>query len=217
MPVLQSVRVKKFLATLSMVTLMGAVGIVSAPMAFAAASPAALSSNDPFCIIWTSVTNTGSTTVTGAVGDTFTVQFPTMADGFCHTKMIVGGAGVATASTGTISTTAAVTFTIVGSGSFMLAGGPQIMTITIVATGGVPPVTTVASLPAPSVPDRMQAVPRPSTGCATFVSEASMNWYGIAGTGWNPSWAQWANSGLGGDACVRMLGYNANTNSVVIR
>jgi DNA-binding beta-propeller fold protein YncE len=64
----------------------------------------------------------------------------------------------------------------------------------------------------PAVPDKMQAVARPITGCATLVSDASINWSGIAGTGWNPSWAQWANSGLGGDVCVRMLGYNLSTN-----
>ncbi len=69
----------------------------------------------------------------------------------------------------------------------------------------------------PAVPDKMQAVPRPSTGCATFVSDTSINWSGIAGTGWNPSWAQWANGGLGGDVCVRMLGYNMNTSSWFIR
>jgi YVTN family beta-propeller protein len=67
------------------------------------------------------------------------------------------------------------------------------------------------------MPDKMQAVPRPSTGCATFVSDASINWFGIAGTGWNPSWAQWPNNGLGGDVCVRMLGYNTNTSRWVIR
>jgi DNA-binding beta-propeller fold protein YncE len=69
----------------------------------------------------------------------------------------------------------------------------------------------------PAVPDKMQAVARPSTGCATFVSDASINWSGIAGTGWNPSWAQWANNGLGGDVCVRMLGYNMNTSKWFIR
>jgi len=69
----------------------------------------------------------------------------------------------------------------------------------------------------PAVPDKMQAVLRPSTGCATLVSDASVNWSGIAGTGWNPSWAQWANNGLGGDVCVRMLGYNMTTNNWFIR
>ena len=217
MPVLQSVRVKKFLATLSMVTLMGAIGIVSAPAAFAAASPAALSSTDPACFLWTSDTSTVSTTVTGAVGDTFTVQFPNMGAPFCRTKTIVGSAGVATPSTGTISTAAAVTFTIVGSGSFTLTSIDPTMTITIVATGGAAPAGAVVTLPAPPMPDKMEAVPRPSAGCATLVSDASMNWAGIAGTGWNPSWAQWANGGLGGDVCVRILGYNMTTSAWFIR
>jgi len=212
MSVLKSFRAKNLLAALPMVTLVGAVGIVSAPVAFAAASPAALISDDPLCFLWTSVDFTSSTTVTGAVGDTFTVQFPIMGGIFCRTKTIVGSAGVATPSTGTISTNAAVPFTIVGSGSFTLTSNSQTMTITIVATGGA-----VVTLPAPPVPDIMQAVLRPSTGCATLVSDASMNWAGIAGTGWNPSWAQWANGGLGGDVCVRMLGYNMNTSKWFIR
>ena len=216
MSVLKSFRAKNLLAALSMVTLMGAVGIVSAPVAFAAASPAALSSSDSMCYIWNGDVGTSNATVTGAVGDTFTVQFPVMG-GQCAPKTIVGSAGVATPSTGTITTTAAKTFTIVGAGSFKFTGAPFAMTITIVVTAGVPPVTTVVTLPAPPVPDKMQAVPRPSTGCATFVSDASINWFGIAGTGWNSSWAQWMNNGLGGDVCVRMLGYNMTTSSWFIR
>ena len=73
------------------------------------------------------------------------------------------------------------------------------------------------SVTVPAVPDVFQAVGRPSTGCATYVSTGGDNKGNIAGTGWNPSWAQWVNGGLGGDVCVRMLGYNMSTSSWFIR
>ena len=213
MSVLKPFRVKNFLATLSMVTLMGSAGIAGAPVAnAAAASPAAFNDISMFC-------NSYLATVTGAVGDTFTVQFPNMGV-TCFTKTIVGNAGVATPATGTISTTAAVTFTIIGSGSFTLTATqpmPIIQTITIVATGAAGAGAVAAAVASPPVPDKMQAVARPTAGCATLVSDASMNWAGIAGTGWGASWAQWMNNGVGGDVCVRMLGYNMNTSSWFVR
>jgi hypothetical protein len=214
MSVLKPVRVKNFLATLSMVTLMGAAGTMGAPVANAAASPASFLVSG-FSCLFAGVPPAASTTVTGAVGDTFTVAFLTMG-GFCDTKTIVGSAGVATPATGTINTTAPVTFTIVGTGSFTFTGTVyETLTINVVATGGA--AGAVVALPAPPVPDKMQAVARPTAGCATLVSDASMNWAGIAGTGWGTSWAQWMNNGVGGDVCVRMLGYNMNTSSWFVR
>ena len=73
------------------------------------------------------------------------------------------------------------------------------------------------SVTVPAVPDVLQAVGRPIAGCATYVSTGGDNKGNIAGTGWNPSWAQWVNGGLGGDVCVRMLGYNMSTSSWFIR
>ena len=69
----------------------------------------------------------------------------------------------------------------------------------------------------PVVPDVMQAVGRPITGCATYVSTGSDNKGNVAGTGWNPSWGTWINEGRGGDVCVRMLGYNMTTSAWFIR
>jgi YVTN family beta-propeller protein len=79
------------------------------------------------------------------------------------------------------------------------------------------PAAGSAVIPIPAVPDVMQAVGRPATGCATYISTGSVHKGNVAGTGWNPSWAQWANGGLGGDVCVRMLGYNMTTSAWFIR
>ena len=218
MSVRKFVRSKRLLATLSLVTLLGSAGIAGASVAnAAAASPGTLMGGGMSCL-WPGLPPVASTTVTGSVGDTFTVQFLSMGM-FCNTKLIVGSAGVATPSTGTINTTAAVTFTIVGTGSFTLTSlVDQTLTINVVASGGAGnQASTVVASPPPPVPDKMQAVARPSTGCATFVSDAGLNWDGVAGTGWGSSWAQWMNNGLGGDVCMRMLGYNSNTGKTVIR
>ncbi|MEI7452921.1 MAG: hypothetical protein WCK04_01675 [Actinomycetes bacterium] len=207
---------KNFLATLSIVTLMGSAGIVGAPVAHAAAASPASFLVSGFSCLFAGLPPAASTTVTGAVGDTFTVAFLTMG-GFCDTKTIVGSAGVATPATGTINTTTPVTFTIAGTGSFTFTGAVYAtLTINVVATGGAAG-AGAAAVASPPVPDKLQAVPRPSTGCATLVSDASMNWAGIAGTGWGTSWAQWMNNGVGGDVCVRMLGYNMNTSSWFVR
>ena len=219
MSVRKFVRSKRFLATLSLVTLMGSAGITGAPVAnAAAASPGFLMGAGLSCLWPGTPTQVASTTVTGSVGDTFTVSMAF----FCNTKTIVGNAGVATPSTGTIiASVSAVTFTIVGTGSFTLTGSPDaLLTINIVVPGGASnqaAAATVVFPPPPPAPDKMQAVARPSTGCATFVSDASLNWDGVAGTGWGSSWAQWMNNGLGGDVCMRMLGYNPNTGKTVIR
>jgi len=214
MSVRKFVRSNRFVATLSLVTLLGSVGIAGAPVANAVAFPGFLMGAGMNCL-WP---GGQSDTITGQVGDTFTVRFLSMGM-FCNTKIIVGNAGVATPSTGTINTTAAVTFTIVGSGSFTLTSlVDQTLTINVVASGGAGnQASTVVASPPPPVPDKMQAVARPSTGCATFVSDAGLNWDGVAGTGWGSSWAQWMNNGLGGDVCMRMLGYNSNTGKTVIR
>jgi hypothetical protein len=79
------------------------------------------------------------------------------------------------------------------------------------------PTPSVAILPPPPVPDEIQQIGRPSTGCATFKSDAILNWTGISGAGWGSSWAQWMNDGKGGDVCVRMLGYTVSTGTWSIR
>ena len=90
--------------------------------------------------------------------------------------------------------------------------GDRVMTSGL---SGSSSVTDAATIPA--VPDVMQAVGRPATGCATYVSTGSVNKGNVAGTGWNPSWGTWINEGRGGDVCVRMLGYNMTTSAWFIR
>ena len=76
---------------------------------------------------------------------------------------------------------------------------------------------TAARAISAAVPDVLQAVGRPSTGCATYASTGSVNLGSVVGTGWNPSWAQWPNNDLGCDVCVRILGYNMTTGNWLIR
>ncbi|CAB5019812.1 unannotated protein [freshwater metagenome] len=68
-----------------------------------------------------------------------------------------------------------------------------------------------------TAPDTIQEVPRPITGCASFVSDSSVNWAGVSGIGWTPSWAQWVDDGHGGEVCVRLLSYNTNTGTWFVR
>ena len=41
------------------------------------------------------------------------------------------------------------------------------------------------------------------SGTCNSVATASINWAGVAGGGWNESWAWWVNGGLGGPVCTR--------------
>ena len=79
--------------------------------------------------------------------------------------------------------------------------------------GGLPEPDVEVSSPLPTLapmPDVVQQIDRPSTGCSTFVSDAKLNWAGVSGTGWSPSWESWVNNGKGGEVCVRVLSYNAD-------
>ena len=71
----------------------------------------------------------------------------------------------------------------VATASFAPVSGDRVMTSGL---SGSSSVTDAATIPA--VPDVMQAVGRPATGCATYVSTGSVNKGNVAGTGWNPSW-----------------------------
>jgi hypothetical protein len=94
-------------------------------------------------------------------------------------------------------------------------GGNGLVVITTLDISA--PTSSIAILAPPPVPDQIQQIGRPSTGCATFVSDAMLNWSGISGGGWGSSWAQWMNNGQGGDVCVRMLGYTVSTSKWFIR
>ena len=94
-------------------------------------------------------------------------------------------------------------------------GGNGLVVITTLDISA--PTSSIAILAPPPVPDQIQQIGRPSTGCATFISDAMLNWTGISGGGWGSSWAQWMNNGQGGDVCVRMLGYTVSTSKWFIR
>ncbi len=132
-----------------------------------------------------------------------------------------GGAGAAGGShasaslTGQPGTTfAPATNGASGTGPSSIGGHGSVVITTLDISA---PTSSIAILPLPQVPDQIQQIGRPSAGCATFVSDTSVNWTGIAGNGWGSSWAQWMNNGKGGDVCVRMLGYTVSTSKWFIR
>lgn len=61
--------------------------------------------------------------------------------------------------------------------------------------------------PAQVPPPVHQAVGFVGLESCAAVNRPDLNWAGVAGGGWSPSWAEWPNSGLGGDVCQRTLVY----------
>lgn len=56
-------------------------------------------------------------------------------------------------------------------------------------------------------PDVLQHVGLPASGSCADVDDSKLNWAGVSGGGWTPSWAQWVNNGSGGAICGRTLYY----------
>jgi len=184
-------RIRRSAAALVTAIVVGGSMLFAAPSASAAtASPGALVTADGSCRTWTSEPGSPSTvTVTGAVGDTFTVTFSGIPcapiQSFESTDSTVTPAG-GDLDWGTVST-----FTIVGSGTVRFVGGaPGLLSINVVATSVVS--TPMAAPPAPTPPPWAQSTERGDQAAS-------------CPTGWGQSWAQWPHGNTGGWVCVRTL------------
>jgi hypothetical protein len=172
--------------------------VCGAQGAQAAASPADLTM--PFyCVTWTQ-SNSSAVTVTGAVGDTFTA----MKASNCGTIYIVDSAGIVDTTSEEIGYPTPSSFTIVGSGTFILDGFFD-LTITVVAT----PSATSSSGAGPA--DLFQSISLGSVPSCASVSRPDLDWGGVASGNWTQSWAMWPNAGKGGPVCNRVLWFDSNS------
>lgn len=163
-------------------------GIAQAgPAAAATASPSALESIDPLCILWTSLpANPQTATVTGYVGDTFTVNF---ASGECISYGYSTATGTpASPSNGTLTDGVPQTFTITGSGQMDFGIS---LTLTVEALTSPTPPTTTGPAPLP-IPDWVQAYGRAGKDAACQDA-------------WGQSWQKWAEPVTGGWVCTRTI------------
>ena len=113
---------------------------------------AAISPPEAAATVWNCETNNAPLTVTGAVGDTFTIQ-NTSSGATCGLLQMDG---IVTASSAGISPQSTVTFTIVGPGLFLVSQG----------IAGLVGVTIVVADPQPEPePDASKALP--DTGSPT--------------------------------------------------
>ena len=185
-------------------------GVATLPTAQAVpATPDALTM-DPQCTKFEQ-SNALAVTVTGAVGDTFTIQKGTGGSGCSFKTLVVAGAsGLVTPSVATIFVSA-TTFTIVSSGTFEITadfGGNFSVTV---VTSSASPASPAAVMPADVMPaDVMQGVETPADGSCGSVVRPDLDWAGVAAGGWSRSWAPWANGGRGDVACTRTLWLDPN-------
>ena len=193
--------VSSALAITGLVT--GAVG------ANAAASPSVLTMAN-FCDSWTQ-TGTQAVTVTGVVGDTFSVVKNNNFGCFVNSATISGASGIVTPATGTLAQNTTTIFTIVGSGTFSLSpllGGPA-LTITLVATAPSGGGGAVVQSPPPDI---FQSVAMTGSGTCGSLNRTDLDWAAAETGNWTQSWEQWANGGSGGPVCRRVLWFDSNNN-----
>ena len=166
--------------------------VALASTAHATASPSTLLSNDPLCLQWTSEAGSpGNVTVTGEVGDTFSVKFTGIS---CPGATWSGASGILTAASGSSPYGITTTLTIAGSGTvtFTTAGFPS-PTVTIVATSPATPTSQSNGVPA-GPPDHLQQLPMPQSGSCADIDDTGLGWgTGLAGH-WTPQWGNWANA-----------------------
>ena len=188
--------------------------LVGAQGAHAATSPSTLHM-DTWCERFDESPGPDQTivTVTGNVGDTFTVVKRNT--GGCNpTQTITGASGIVTPNTGTLARNASVTFTLVASGTFTITGGggSGVMTIIVSATapggGGGGGGATVQSSP----PDIFQSVAMSGSGTCASLKRSDLDWAAAETGNWTQSWEQWANGGKGGPVCRRVLWFDSNNN-----
>ena len=150
-----------------------------------------------------------SETVSGHIGDTFMVTFPSLVVAVgsmsvqtyaCPNLYFSETGNVTSPNEGVITTPDPTLFTISGPG-----------TITFTAYGDTSVLTplelsiTVTVIPGDGPPDVLQQVGAPRSGTCVDVADANLNWSGAPSGGWTMSWAQWVNNGSGGAVCTRSL------------
>jgi hypothetical protein len=101
----------------------------------------------------------------------------------------------------------ATTFTIVGPGTFNIAGfGSVAVTVVIGASSG-----GVSSGSASTPNDLFQSIGLGSASSCASVSRPDLDWSGVASGNWTKSWAMWPNGGIGGPVCNRVLWFDSNS------
>lgn len=147
------------------------------------------------------------TSVSAAVGDTFTLNFGL---GGAFTFLTVINSTGAVSASGTPCTATAcqiapgsnLSLTVVSQGTLTLDMTGTVVTLTLGAGGSS---SSVSTGPAPIV----QQFGLPVSGTCDAAASKDLNWAGVSAGGWAISWGQWMNGGKGGAVCSRTLVYSA--------
>lgn len=196
-------------ASMAALSVLGVITMSAAPAFAANATPASTTAS---C----DSTSPAPFTVTGAVGDTFTVsdsgQYHGCSVGINGAQVsIAPGASanlgtVVTATRGSAPNFDNWSFVILGPGTFAWNTNPNIVAANVTVVIASAPSPTVTSGIAPIA----QAVGLPSSGSCTDVKDSDLSWgTGLTG-GWAKAWEPWVNSGNGGWACRRVLAYDGS-------
>lgn len=176
--------------------------LIGAQTAHATSTPAALTMNSN-CNAWTQ-SGTNAITVTGDLGDTFTV----MSNVGCLFANFIntGASGIVTPSvTNIIAFVGPQTLTIVGWGTYTYSDGTSTLSITVSAA----PTSLGTGVAASTPPDIHQGVTMSGAGACGSLNRTDLDWAGVETGNWSQSWAWWPNRGTGGPVCQRVLWYDA--------
>lgn len=192
-------------ASMAALTLLGVTTMSAAPALAATATPAITSHNCQ------ANGRPPAFTVTGAVGDTFTVADAQPVDCYVGTNsglvVIAQGAsanlGNVVTATHSSTNNGTYSFVILGPGTFKWGRPSDPVNVTVVV---VPSSGSTASGIAPIA----QAVGLPASSSCTDVKDSDLSWgTGLTG-GWAKAWEPWVNSGNGGWACRRVLAFDGS-------
>lgn len=190
-----------------------AVAASAAVCLVASVAPAASASANVGTVTWNGTTLSG-TSLTGQVGDTFTLQ--NSGSGGGNNGSVRNGTG--SVSVGGTSCTvtggipdcpsfasSSITVTIVQAGQVTFWTSALQGTITITVAGGGSPSTEMPSVPAAVI----QQFAKPVAATCNAAQPSGLDWSGVASGGWSESWAQWVNGGTGGAVCTRLLEFSS--------
>jgi hypothetical protein len=235
---------RKSLYALSAITLVAASGIVMAPTALAAASPATIYVMPADAAVACNVSGNAVTirdsdarsggapsgnivsTITGVAADNVLIENRCAGGGLSVPNAItvewVGtSAGVANGSqfipqnaSYLLPLGTVTTLTFKDASSLTRAT----ITVTSGGGGGGGGGGSSSGSASTSVPAPIfQQFGKPASGTCAEAASPSLNWAGVAGGGWGESWAMWMNGGRGGAVCTRSLTYLQTTGAWAVR
>ena len=89
----------------------------------------------------------------------------------------------------------------------------SVAALALVGAGFLAAPASAAETEETGIADVGQAVGLPASGTCADVDDADLNWSGVASGGWTAGWGTWLNDGAGGEACLRTLVYDENSDT----